>query len=93
MSEVREAFRWAITALVNNADLPSSIVAVDLMREAARLIAFAGALPHRCDRAAALFREMIAREADGAPFPVTEEMVATYRAESDRLALRSRRAA
>jgi hypothetical protein len=75
----REALRWAIGALVEGVDLPASIVAVELMRCAARLIAGSGALPHRCDRASALFRQMIAAEAAGAPFPVTDEMIAARR--------------
>jgi hypothetical protein len=80
MSE-RDMIRFAICAAVDASDLPDSVKAVELMGEAARLIAWAGALPYRCDRATKLFREMIAREADGAPFPVTEEMIEAYRAE------------
>jgi hypothetical protein len=79
MSE-RDMMRWAICAAVDASDLPDSVVAVELMQEAARLIAWSGALPHRCDRAAKLFRAMIAEEADGAPFPITEVMVEAYRA-------------
>jgi hypothetical protein len=79
MSE-REMVRWAINAAIDASDLPDSVKAVELMREAARLIAWSGALPYRCDRAAKLFRQMIAEEAAGAPFPITEVMVEAYRA-------------
>lgn len=89
----REAFRWAIGALVDAGDLPPSIFAVELMREAARLIAETGALPHRCDRATKLFRELIADAAAGAPFPVTETMLEAHEAEVARITARPRRRA
>ena len=81
MSE-RDMLRFAIGASVDASnDLPDSVIAVELMREAARLIAWSGALPYRCDNATRLFRQMIAEEAAGAPFPVTEEMIHAYHAE------------
>jgi hypothetical protein len=73
--------RFAICAVVDASDLPDSVIAVELMEEAARLIAWSGALPHRCDRAARLFRELIAKAADGAPFMPTAEMVEAFHAE------------
>ncbi len=88
----REAFRWALGALVDGADMLDTIKSVELMRVAARLIAWSGALPHRCDNAARLFRQMIAEEAAGAPFPVSEEMIETFHAEIERVAARKARA-
>jgi hypothetical protein len=76
----RQTFAWALGALVDGADLLPVHKSVALMREAARLIAESGALPVRCDNAAHLFRQMIAEEAAGAPFPITEVMVEAYRA-------------
>lgn len=80
MTRERDAFELAIAALVDGFDdLPPACKSVALLREAARLIAASGALPIRCDNAARLFREMIAEEAAGAPFPITEEMIRAYR--------------
>jgi hypothetical protein len=85
--------RWALHAAVDASDLADSIRAVELMQLAARLIAESGALPHRCDRAAALFRQMIAEAAAGAPFVVTQVMLEAHDAEVARMATRSRRVA
>lgn len=85
----RQALAWSIAALVAAADMPACIAAVELMRNAAQLIARTGALPHRCDNAATLFRRMIAEEAAGSPL-VTDEMQQSYRAELERVAARRR---
>ena len=89
----RECFAWALGALVDGADLLPVFKSVALMREAARLIAEAGALSIRCDRAAKLFRQMLAEEASGAPIPISEPMVESYRQEIARVASRRRRRA
>ena len=84
----REAFAWAIGAMVDGADMLPVFKTVALLREAARLIAESGALPVRCDNAAKLFRQMIAEEASCAPIQITDEMISAYRDESAKVAAR-----